>query len=67
MDNSKDIENLKYWLDAELTMIHIGFYIVLGILIGGMFWFVVGVLIAISLAYMIKRLLKLPKDYLKVK
>jgi hypothetical protein len=61
----EDIQKLKYWLDAEISLLHVGFYILLGVLIGGKFWFVAGLGIAIAVVYAFRKLSKLPKDYLK--
>lgn len=62
-----EIEKLKYWIDAELTINHIYYMIILGVLIGGRFWFVVGGYIAINVIYVIRRGSILPRNYLSVK
>lgn len=60
-----EVEGLKYWIDVEVTLIHIGFYITWGILIGGKFWYLASLGIFISLIYIAKKGSKLPRNYLK--
>lgn len=66
-----ELEKLKYWLDSELTLMHIGFYVLFGIVLNTKKWWIVMVaLIFISLIYMLKRVIVLArddKDYLNVK
>lgn len=62
----KELNQLKHWLDSELTTLHIMFAVVLGVQVGGKFWWFVSVYIAISVVYMLRRLLTLPSDYIKV-
>lgn len=63
----QDIDRLKYWLDTEITFIHIQWAILLGVVVGGKIWFVVGAYTLLSLIYAIKRMRKLPSNYLSTK
>lgn len=62
-----ELDKLKYWMDAEVTILHIQWAILLGVMAGGWVWWFVGVYIFISLIYVAKRTIVLPRDYLKVK
>lgn len=62
-----ELQKLKMWLDTELTINHIYYWVILGVLIGGKFWWVAGVAIAFNLIYIFRRTIRLPKDYLSVK
>lgn len=65
--NKKDLQHLKYWLDSEISLIHIYSAVILGKLFGGWFWWLVWVYVAITLVYTLRRTSKLPKDYLSTK
>lgn len=61
-------DKFLYWVDAEFTILHIGIYVLIGLeLDTTLGWAICGVLIAISVVYMTRRVAALPKDYLKVK
>lgn len=60
-----EVEKLKYWIDAEITLLHIGFYVLVGLIVGGKVWWFCGGAIFISLVYAAKKSSKLPRDYLK--
>lgn len=62
----KELNQLKHWLDSELTILHIMFAVVLGVQVGGKFWWFVGVYTALNVMYIFKRLLTLPRNYLTV-
>lgn len=62
-----ELQKLKMWLDTELSINHIYYWVILGVLIGGKFWWLAGAAIVINLIYVFKRTTRLPKDYLSVK
>jgi hypothetical protein len=62
-----EVTKLKLWLDSEITINHIYYWVILGVLIGGKFWWVAGAGIAVSVVYVLRRTIRLPKDYLSVK
>lgn len=62
-----ELTKLKYWLDSELTILHIMFAVLLGVTVGGKIWYFIGLYIFISLVYLLKRTAALPRDYLKIK
>lgn len=57
-----ELEKLKYWLDTEITLMHIAFYILLGTILDTKKWWVVmGGLIFTSFIYLLKRIAVLAK------
>ena len=62
----KETTKLKYWLDAELSILHAFLWAILGAIIGGKFWYIAGLGIAVSLVYAVKRTMMLPRDYLRI-
>lgn len=70
MNKLTEIEKLKYWLDGELTLLHIMFAVILWQLTEG--WLphlAIGIYIFISAIYMVIRLAyiaSVDKDYLRI-
>lgn len=62
-----ELQLMKWWLDAEISINHAYYWAILGAVIGGKFWIVAGIGIAVSLVYSAKRAVKLPRHYLSVK
>jgi hypothetical protein len=62
-----ELDKLRYWLDCEVTILHIQWAILLGVIVGGTVWWFVGAYIFISFIYSAKRASVLPRDYLRVK
>ena len=67
MSTDKDIDKLKLWLDSEISINHAYYWAILGAIIGGKFWWIAGLGIAISIFYAISRARKLPRNYLSIK
>lgn len=61
-----EIEQLKYWLDSELSLNHAYYWAILGVLIGGNFWWIAGPMIGISLVYAYRRAGVIRKGYLNL-
>lgn len=64
-----EIDKLKYWLDGEISINHAYYWVILGVLIGGKFWFIAGAGIVLSLGYALRRVALIAgtdRDYLKV-
>lgn len=61
----QEIRNLKLWLDAELSINHAYYWAILGVLIGGKFWFIAGLGIFINLVYAGRSARKIPNNYLE--
>lgn len=62
-----ELDKVRYWLDTEITLLHIQWAILLGVIVGGKIWWFVGVYIFISFIYSANRASVLPRDYLRVK
>lgn len=73
MKQLNDIEKLRYWLDAEITLMHIGLAFIAALVVGAWWaWVLFGVYAVfaffyamVRIAYVIaqdKNYLKLPKD-----
>lgn len=62
-----ELDKLRYWLDTEITLLHIQWAILLGVVVGGTIWWFIGVYIFISVVYSLNRAVVLPIDYLRVK
>lgn len=64
-----ELEKLKYWLDTEITILHIMFAVVVLLLTEGWIWnILIGLYIVYSVLYMITRLAVIAADdpdYLK--
>lgn len=65
-----EIEKLKYWLDGEITLLHIMFYVLVWLLTHSLVLHIVlALLIAYSVFYFVARISYLAqndKDYLKL-
>lgn len=58
-----ELEKLKYWLDTEITILHIMFAVVVLLLTEGWIWnILIGLYIAYSVLYMITRLAVIAAD-----
>jgi membrane protein DedA with SNARE-associated domain len=66
MEENKEFEKLKLWLDSELSINHCFYWAILGAIIGGKFWYIAGTGILLSLIYAFRRLVKVPPNYLKL-
>lgn len=62
-----ELTKLKYWLDSEISINHLYYLLILGILLGGKWWLPVGFMMILNLGYALRRTSVLPKDYLRVK
>lgn len=64
--SSYKVRNLKemyLWLETKITLLHIGFYVLIGITIGSALgWVICGVLIFISVMFAIRKMTLLTKE-----
>lgn len=58
MKELKNIKELYYWLEVDLSILRVMFYIVIGNLIGGYWWILFGTLIVSSVKSAFKHLYK---------
>lgn len=68
INKTNEITQLKYWLDIEFSYLHI-FSMLIIALLGKRTWLwaLFGVYVFVNIIYISRRLVALPKDYLKVK
>lgn len=70
MKKLTELEKLKYWIDAEFTILHVMFGVVILQLTNGLFWNIaIGIYIVFSLVYILTRLAFIAADdpdYLRV-
>lgn len=68
--DTTELDKLKYWLDTEITILHVMFYVVIWFLTHSLFIHILLTLLMVySVLYIISRatyLASLDKDYLKI-
>lgn len=63
-----DLTKLKYWLDAEMSILHVYMLVIIGLIADSKTgWIICGILIALNFLYSVRRAKVLPGDYLKIK
>jgi hypothetical protein len=59
MKEPKTISELYYWLEVELSILHIMFYVIMGLILGGKWWILFGLFSFFSFMFLIKKAKKL--------
>lgn len=62
MNEPKTLAELYYWLEVELSIMHILIYVLMGIMLGGYWWILLGIFSVFNFIFMTKKAIKLVKS-----